>query len=62
MKMYAIIYWGEEKDVLRYVTTVLGNIKWFDTLIQAEEYADDFEQTFAVSTRIVSLEGVKDEC
>ena len=55
--MYMILKWLDEDSEVVAIENKNGSIKLFETLIEADEYANAQEE--AETLRVISIEGVK---
>jgi hypothetical protein len=55
--MFGIIYWKDNDNYIDFVKNEDGSVMVFDSLIEADRYANEYEYEIG-DARVVSLEGV----
>lgn len=56
--MYIILWWKDADNYLDVIKNDDGSIKLFETLGQADDFADNHKHS--VDLRVISIEGVKE--
>ena len=59
--MYMILLWKDDDDYLTHIANEDGSIKLFETLKEADNYANNLKYSInRDNCRVISIEGVKE--